>query len=61
MLQNVIAPSLKALDQKVDAHHRENQLYFEGINRRFDELIERLELAKRIESLERDRDERQAN
>ena len=53
-LTAVVTPELKALQERVDANHREVQLRFDGINARFDALLERLALERRIESIERE-------
>jgi hypothetical protein len=45
---------IKNLEDKID-------LRFIALNYRFDDLIERLELKKRVEQLERERDERRAS
>jgi hypothetical protein len=45
---------IKNLEDKMD-------LRFIALNQRFDDLIERLDLKKRVEQLERERDERRAS
>jgi hypothetical protein len=65
-LRTVVTPEIAALREKVDANQRETLLRFEtmnreiglrfdGINQRFDDLIERLDLRRRVEDLERER------
>ena len=86
-LQAVVAPELKAMNEKLEAFQRENTLRFEavaksfdalesqtklrfdalenqmelrfdGLNGRFDEVLQRLALDRRIAALEQERDER---
>lgn len=58
MLQGAIAPELKALTAKVDANHQETTIRLEAMNQRFDDLIQRLDLDRRVQNLERALDER---
>lgn len=66
-LTAVISPELKALQERVDANHREatekldafrreTNLRFDALNSRFDELLQRLALERRIEAVERELD-----
>jgi hypothetical protein len=68
-IQATITPELVALKERVDAHQRETLLHFEnmqremnlrfdGINARFDSLMERLALDQRLEAVERELDEK---
>lgn len=66
-LTAVVTPELKALKERVDANHREateslqafrreTNLRFDALNARFDELLQRLALERRIEAVERELD-----
>ena len=55
-LESVVAPELKAMNEKIDSYHRENLLRFDSINARFDSLLERLALERRLAAVEQDRD-----
>jgi hypothetical protein len=68
-IQAVVVPELKALNEKLDAFQRENnlrldalrnetQLRFDGVNHRLDELNQRLALERRIAAIELERDEK---
>ena len=54
-LQSVVMPELAALRERVDGNHREVMLRFDGMNQRFDDLLDRLDLHKRVQELERER------
>lgn len=67
-LQDVVAPDLKELkgdlkvvDAKVDNLEEIMGLRFDAINQRLDDLKERLDLHRRIENIERARDEESAH
>jgi hypothetical protein len=53
-LTAVVTPEMKALQERVDANHREVHLRFDALNARFDELLQRLALERRIDSIERE-------
>jgi hypothetical protein len=57
VLQDFLAPEL----QEIKGELKVIGARLDGINQRFDDLIERLELNKRLEALERDREERRAS
>jgi hypothetical protein len=57
-LQSVVVPELKALTERVESYHRETILRFDAINARFDELLQRLALERRIAALEQEQDEK---
>ena len=57
-LQAVITPELQALKERVDSNHRETQLRFDALNARFDELLQRLALERRIDTIEREMEEK---
>jgi hypothetical protein len=57
-LQAVVTPEIKAMQERIDANHRETMLRFDAINARFDDLIQRLALAHRIEAIEREMEEK---
>ena len=68
VLQNVVAPKLEALNEKLNASNdridnlrNEMKLRFDAINDRLDDLKQRMELERRVEHLERERDERRAS
>ena len=53
-LTAVITPEMKALQERVDANQRETNLRFDALNGRFDELLQRLALERRIDTIERE-------
>jgi len=69
VIQSTITPELNTIKERIDANQRETllrfaklegemALRFDGINARFDSLLERLALDRRIESIERELDEK---
>jgi hypothetical protein len=68
-LEAVVAPELKAMNERLEAYRRENTLRFEsleakmdlrfdGLNARFDDLLQRLALERRISAVETELDEK---
>lgn len=60
-IQDFLAPELAELKGELRAIRETQKLQFEALNQRFDDLIERMQLNRRIEALERDREERRAS
>jgi len=56
-LQDFLAPELKEIKGELTAIN----IRISAIDQRFDDLIERLDLKKRIEKLEQERDEKRAS
>jgi hypothetical protein len=56
-LQDVLAPELREMKGELSAIN----IRIDGINQRFDDLIERLDLKKRVEKLEQEREEKRAS
>ena len=51
----------KNLDTRFAAIDKNLDIRFAGLNQRFDDLIERLDLKKRVEKLEQEREEKRAS
>jgi hypothetical protein len=72
VLQDTLTPDVKALREAVDQNEKRAQerhemvlrevgLRFDAMNYRFDSLNERIDLSRRVENLERTRDEEKAH
>jgi hypothetical protein len=59
-IETVIAPDIQIIKSDLKAMNREMDLRFKALDDRFDDLIDRLELKKRIEKLERELHEEKA-
>jgi hypothetical protein len=68
-LEAVVAPELKAMNERLEAYRRETRiqiealeakmdLRFDGLNARFDDLLQRLALERRLAAVEAELDEK---
>jgi hypothetical protein len=71
-IQDLLVPELKSLSVRIDSLDKEmkaelraatqmSEIHFKRVDDRFDDLIERLDLKRRIESLEREREDKNAS
>jgi hypothetical protein len=60
-LQNCLAPELKEMKGEIKVVNIRLEAMDRTINQQFDDLLERLELSKRIEKLEQERNEKRVS
>jgi nitrogenase molybdenum-iron protein alpha/beta subunit len=60
-LQDLLAPELKEMKGEMKVVNIRLEAMDKTINQRFDDLLEKLELSKRIEKLEQERNEKRAS
>lgn len=65
LVQDLVAPELRAINERLNTvnerlngFERAMSLQFEALNKRFDSLIQVLELKQRVEKLERDNEDK---
>lgn len=56
-LQSVVAPELKAINERISSVEKVMELRFDAVNQRLDALLQQLALDRRLSAVERELDD----